>query len=227
MLLSNGLPAKTSTVIPGGFIYFPQAAIFYILFAKLPFLFSEILWRFLSLAVFAYAIYRLFAIESQNKLWIFFPLISIVSLCIGFDTARNGQFNIVIVSCMLLTVIALNKNQWWHIAFYLVIAFALKPTMIVMLLLVTALYRPLWLKVSLLLIIAALIPFLTQSFHYVINQYVAMFHMLHDAAQLGMNQTKWSTLLVWLDNSAIYSQITHKKAFVFCLQLLYLCSLYF
>lgn len=178
-----------------GFIYLPQSAVLFVPFAfiaKYSFAAAEIIWRILSLGLFAYAVLCFARLLDVNTVKKTFLIITVVSLLLAFSSARNGQFNIILSVLMLLAVCGIAKERWWLVVFYLILGFAFKPTMIVLLLLVFALYRPARWRLIIGMIIFVLLPFLTQDFHYVASQYVASVAMLHVAANLGMNMPIWA-----------------------------------
>lgn len=178
-----------------GFIYLPQSSILFIPFAfiaKYSFGAAEVIWRIVSLGLFAYALLCFAHLFDANKVKKTFLIITIVSLPLAFSSARNGQFNIILSVLMLLSVCGVVKERWWLVAFYLLLGFAFKPTMIILLLLIFALYKPVRWRLIVGMVIFALVPFLTQNFHYVVSQYLASAAMLNTAANLGMNTPIWA-----------------------------------
>ena len=154
-----------------GFLYLPQAAIAYIPFAKMPIVVSGVLWRFLTIGGFAGGVWYLTrSIKVISKVELF-PLVSIVSLPLLFDSARNGQMTLLLAACMMMVVYALTKQRYGAVAFWCMVGLALKPLMLVMILLVAALYpRTIW-RLVLGGIVLLLIPFVFGSFGYAYDQY--------------------------------------------------------
>ena len=180
------------------YIYFPQGAIFYIPFAKLPFALSETIWRLMSMGLLAYSLACFCRLAPAKHTPLYFLVMTIVCLALGYSSLRNGQFNLIIVSAGLLSLYFARENKWWHCALFLSLGFALKPTMIVFLLLMVALYRPLWWRVPLFILGFIFLPFLTQSPSYVISQYHAMLSMLVTASNVGSSQIIWAQLFGFL-----------------------------
>ena len=172
-----------------GFIYLPHSAMFYVPFAALPFAWSEALWRILSLSVFAAGLFRFIAVFLDHKPGQtnqYFLLATVISFLLAFDSARNGQIHLLITGLMMFAAVKLTQRQWSKAIFLIVLSFFLKPTAIVFLLLVastffleTLLYFLIWGGLFLLL------PFLTQSWHYVWGQYQGSINMLILAANTG------------------------------------------
>jgi hypothetical protein len=178
-----------------GFIYLPQAAILFIPFAYLAqfsFAFAEIVWRLISLGLLIFAVWRLTNLVEKKIIARTFFITTVVVLPLVFSSARNGQFNTILEVMMLFAVYAIAKERWTQAAFYLALGFALKPTMIVLLLLLWVLYRPLWWRLLLGVLAVFIFPFFTQAPHYVITQYLNSINMLQTAATVGSNNTDWA-----------------------------------
>ncbi len=185
-----------------GFIYFPQSAILYTPLALLPFHVSEIFWRIISLSMFAWGIYCFATLTQQgvfnqvktgstynyiNSQGFFFLLMTLIAIPLSFSSARNGQMHLFMVGLLLWALYALSKRHWWKSACLLVIAFALKPTAIVLLLMVAGLYWAVGWRLLIGLIILSGFPFLTQSPHYVWHQYLDGIISLKKTVELGSN----------------------------------------
>lgn len=175
-----------------GFIYLPQAAILYIPLALLPFKLSEILWRLIAFLLLILSSYHFFALPWKIKSRELFFTFTLIAIPLGFDSLRNGQFNIVLIAMMLLTCVSLHQNKPWLSSFYLVLGFAFKPTMIVFLLLIWPLFYRLYGRLLVVFIVFLLLPFATQHIHYVLNQYSAAKQSLLVSFHLGENSTEWS-----------------------------------
>lgn len=176
-----------------GFLYFPQAAIFFIPFAKLPLLSRELLWRFLSVLAYALALRRYVNCCQYNTDKMYFWL-SLLVLPFIFSSARNGQMNLLLTAVMLYTLVFIYENKFWHAAFFVSLGFFLKPTMIVLLLLVAASYLGLLWRILLFLCLGFLFPFLCQSFNFVLSQYFDCIKMLQSAFSAGVQQAHWAQL---------------------------------
>ena len=180
-----------------GFIYLPQSAILYAPFSALSFSWSEALWRILSLGIFAAGLFRFIAVffaEHTSQTVKYFFVATGISFLLAFDSARNGQIHLLITGLMMFAAVKISQQQWSKVAFLLVLAFFLKPTAIVFLLLTFALfYFETWRYFLIWAMTFLLIPFLTQSWHYVLVQYQQCFQMLMVAANTGSAQ-EWSQI---------------------------------
>lgn len=178
-----------------GFIYLPQAAVLFVPFAYLAqfsFVLAEVIWRLISLLLLVLAIWRLVNLVEQKLIARTFFIATIVTLPLVFSSARNGQFNTILEVLMLFTVYAIAKERWSQAVFYLVLGVSLKPTMVVLLLLVWVLYRPLWLRLPLGLLAVLIFPFFTQVPYYVSAQYLGSISMLQTAAMVGSEHADWA-----------------------------------
>jgi alpha-1,2-mannosyltransferase len=180
-----------------GFIYLPQSAVLFIPFAylsKFSFAAAEIVWRLVSLLLLIYALWHFASLVDKKFVARTFFIVTAATLPLVFSSARNGQFNTILEVLMLFAVCSIAKEQWFQAVFYLVLGFALKPTMVVLLLLLWGLYRPLWWRLPLGLFAVLIFPFFTQEPHYVIAQYLGSIDMLQIASTVGSNNTDWAQI---------------------------------
>ncbi len=170
----------------GGFVYLPQAAMLFIPFVLLPQTLGEVLWRFLSIGAFAFGVRKFsqFAVEKYQAN--IFPLMSLVTIPFTWESARNGQSTIIMMGMMLLTVVDMGRSRWSRAAMWLSLGIALKPLIIVFVLLAMALYRPMTWRLLLGLAAVALSPLIMHSPDYVLKQYAACLHNTMTAAHVGV-----------------------------------------
>ncbi len=187
----------------GGFVYFPQAAILFIPFAMLPYLVSEALWRLAMIGTFAAGIRSFARLAGERSETELFPLMTLVSLPLAWDCARNGQATLAMTGMMLLAVVDIARRKWWRAALWLSLGVAVKPLAIVLALLAMAVYRPLGWRVLLGLVAVALSPFLTQRPDYVLQQYAACLGNMTTAAHVGVVSTGWTTPFTALREAGI------------------------
>ena len=186
------------------FIYLPQSAILMWPFTLPSFWFAEILWRVLSVGLFAFGIYRLASLSGQKKTSAFFPLMSIVAIPIAFSSARNGQMNLILAALMMLSLVDIKDQRFWRATILLTLGIALKPTMIAFYLLIFVLYPQMTWRLLIGLAVALLAPFLTQHPHYVWSQYAGAVHMLKISANVGTEQARWAQLFGMLDQINVH-----------------------
>lgn len=187
----GGLPLYTTD--GRGFLYFPQAAVFFIPFSIMHAPVAELSWRVLSICFYAYALHKWLCLSRFNSPRFFFFL-SLLVIPIAFSSARNGQMNLVLAAIMLLSVTVASQNRWWLTATLLILGLSLKPTMIVLLLLMVGVYPALWWRVFCLGLVFFAIPLLTNPIAYVIHQYRSCFDMLFAAASLGNQRSTWAQI---------------------------------
>jgi hypothetical protein len=177
----------------GGFTYLPQAAILFIPFAVLPKAAGEVLWRLVNIGVFAAGLFSFAGLARGRKGRELFPLMTLVTLPLAWDCARNGQATLALTGLMLLAVVAVAREQWWRATLWLSLGIAVKPLMIVLALLVMAVYRPMTWRVLAGMAVTALAPFLTQHPAYVVDQYAACWRNLTTAARVGAVEGGWTS----------------------------------
>ncbi|HEY2891084.1 MAG TPA: glycosyltransferase 87 family protein [Dongiaceae bacterium] len=141
-----------------GFIYLPSFALVYTPFALLGEPWGDILWRIVSVGLLTYAVWRALRLYlPAHYVQAFGPALLLI-LPAGSAALRNGQASTLLVALMLLAALAIAERRWWVAALLLALAFATKPLAIVMLLLASALYRPLALRLMLCTVIVLLLP---------------------------------------------------------------------
>ncbi len=177
----------------GGFVYLPQAAILFIPFALLPVAACEVVWRFVTISVFAFGIFRFAHLGRRSPAQDLFPLMTLVSLPMAWDCARNGQATLAMTGLMLLAVADISRESWWRAVLWLSLAVAVKPLAIVLALLVMAVHRPLSWRLPAGLAAMALFPFVTQHPSYVLGQYAAFWSSLTKAVHVGVVAHGWTT----------------------------------
>lgn len=177
----SGKPLYNGT--GGGFIYLPQSALIFAPFAMLPESLGEVLWRCLTISTFAVGTVKLVRLlNADDRYWL---LTTLVSVPLAFSGARNGQATLLLAGLSMLSVVAIQNQQWWRATSLLVLALCVKPLAAVLLLLGWALYRPLLWRIPIGIALVFLLPFVTQDFDYVIDQYVGCMDMLRTASARG------------------------------------------
>ncbi len=177
----------------GGFTYLPQAAILFAPLAFLPPVIGEVLWRFVSIAVFALALRGFAQLPRREQDRDFFPLMTLVAIPVVWDCARNGQATLIMTAFMLLAVTDIARRRWWQATLWMALGVAVKPLAIVLALLVFVVDRPMTGRVAAGMALLALSPFLTQHPGYVVEQYRACFENMAISAHVGTVAHGWTT----------------------------------
>jgi alpha-1,2-mannosyltransferase len=177
----------------GGFVYFPQAAVLLIPLAFVPSMPSEILWRIVSIAVFALGLYRFVQPADKDRRDLYFLIATLISVPMAWDCVRNGQATVLMAGLMLLSLDYLVRSRWWMAAALLTLSVAVKPLSLVLCLLILALYRPMMWRMIVSLAAFLLIPFLMQRPEYVMQQYLACYANMTNAAHVSVVSTGWTT----------------------------------
>ncbi|NTW57577.1 MAG: DUF2029 domain-containing protein [Nitrospirae bacterium] len=177
----------------GGFVYLPQAAVLFIPFSLLPVVVGEVVWRFVNIGVFALGIFQFARLARSWSGKDLFPLMTLVSLPLAWDCARNGQATLIMTGLMLLAVVDIARSRWWRAVLWLSLGVSVKPLVIVLALLVMAIDRPLSWRVPVGMLVTALVPFVTQHPAYVLDQYSAFWSSLTKAVHVGAVDKGWTT----------------------------------
>jgi len=168
-----------------GFLYCPQAAIAFVPFAWLPTTPREIAWRVLTIGVFAAGVWRLSRLAGRRGGPVLtpFPIVTLLSVPVAWDAARNGQSTLPMAGLMMLAAGDIADRRWWRATVMLSLALVLKPLALVMILLAAAVYAPLRWRLPIGFVAVALLPFLTQHPSYVIEQYGDFFREMRAASR--------------------------------------------
>lgn len=153
------------------FHYFPQFALLFTVFHSISAPFGDIVWRAISVAVLLYGSWKLIeTFQPANSGRLFF-FTSLLALGPCFDALRNGQTNLVFGGLAVLTAALLVSSRWWPASICLIILLTIKPLGLVLLLLAPLVYRQLLRRVSILLAVFILAPFLFTDSNYLLSQY--------------------------------------------------------
>ena len=177
----------------GGFTYLPQAAILFTPLALLPAAAAEVLWRLVSISLFALALRGFSRLLPQAQGSDFFPLVTLVSIPLVWDCARNGQATLIMTAFMLLAVTDIARCRRWRATLWLALGVAVKPLAIVLVLLVLVVDRPMTWRVAVGMAALVLSPFLVQHTAYVVEQYRACFENMTISAHVGTVAHGWTT----------------------------------
>ena len=153
-----------------GFQYLPQAAILFAPFARLGSPAGDITWRAVSWVVLALAVWRVSATLAPNHRGRTFLLVAALSVGPSVASLVNGQANQIIAALMLHAAVDLAYGHRWRASAWLSLGLALKPIMIVMMLLACVLDRPLIARVVVGVALLALLPFVLAPAPYVVTQ---------------------------------------------------------
>ena len=111
-----------------GFLYAPSFAV---LFTPIHFfepkILGEILWRALGFGLFAYALRSLVALSFSRRLPSTFLVLVLLSVPASLASLNNGQTNLPISACLVLSALALRSQSWTTAAVFLNLALVLKP----------------------------------------------------------------------------------------------------
>lgn len=177
----------------GGFVYFPQAAILFAPFAVFSQTAGEVLWRLAIISVLALGIRGFARLAGERSGRDLFPMMTLVSIPLAWDCARNGQATLALTGLMLLSIVDVARGRWWRAALWLSLGVAVKPLAIVLVLLIAAVERPMTWRLLLGMTAVALAPFLTQHPAYVMQQYSACIQNMTTAAHVGVVARGWTT----------------------------------
>jgi hypothetical protein len=152
-----------------------------------------VVWRLVNIGVFAIGIYFFGRLAGERSGKELFPLMTLVSIPLAWDCARNGQANLIITGLMLLSIVDVAKGRWWRATLWLMLGVAFKPLTLVLVLLLMAIDRPMTWRLTVGLAAFSLAPFLTQHPAYVLQQYASCLRNMSAASHFAITAPQWTT----------------------------------
>ena len=129
----------SESMYPGGthgFLYLPQFAVLFTPFNIIqPPVLGEILWRAMGFGLFSYALFRLVQIvcptnvtlNSPSKRPLAFLLLVLLAVPASLASINNGQTNLPLSACIILTFLAIRDRKWATAAALLTLCLVFKP----------------------------------------------------------------------------------------------------
>ncbi|MGQ0636898.1 MAG: glycosyltransferase family 87 protein [Planctomycetaceae bacterium] len=154
-----------------GFLYLPQAAILQVPLSLVPRLPAEIIWRCVSIAVYALGLRSLCRVAEAVHGVRLFPLATCMAVPLCLSSARNGQATVLLTGVLLLAVEAIALKRWGRATRACCLALAVKPLALPFLLVAGACNGSLRRRLLPALIVLFAVPFLMQDPAYVLEQY--------------------------------------------------------
>jgi len=153
-----------------GFQYFPHAALIFAPFAWLGSPAGDVTWRAIGWLACAFGMLRLAQRLSPRQRDETFFLATALAMGPAVANLVNGQANLVLAALSLHVAVELIDRRFWRAALLLAFGVALKPLMVVPLLLVWTLYPAMVLRVPVALLGALAMPWLFRDHAYVTAQ---------------------------------------------------------
>ncbi|AMO57266.1 hypothetical protein GZ77_16290 [Endozoicomonas montiporae] len=182
---------------PGGFIYTPLFALLFTPFLHISEAMTDLLWRLFIIFLYLYsliALIRMISDAPAKTMGKWLGMMSIIAVPIAFSGFRNGQVNVILTAVMVLVVCQIAEKRWNSAAILLALVMSLKPTFIVFFLLTTTLFRPLWLRVPVLLLFFLALPMLFGGWQYGWQQYINFIEMAQSAMHHGVHNQNFASL---------------------------------
>ncbi len=183
----------SKSMYPGGthgFLYLPQFAVLFTPFNLIqPPVLGEILWRAMGFGLFGFALLRLAQIVSPTthdsrspsfQRAIGFFLLVLLAVPASLASINNGQTNLPLSACFVLTFLAIRDRKWATAAAFLTLCLVLKPLALAPWLLAFAVFPsmrlPLLCGVPALLVIGVIHPNLSYAWSQWLEFGFKLFH---------------------------------------------------
>jgi len=158
---------------PAGFNYLPIFLPFFGLFARLPLVACEILWRCSAMFGLSFGLWRccgLFTSPNQQRA---FAVVTALSLPICVSALRNGQSSAHLAACLVWAAWCLQQKSWGWSSVWLCLALVCKPLGIAAIGLAAMAFPRLWWRLALGVVIVLAGPYLVAPPAYVNALYEA------------------------------------------------------
>jgi hypothetical protein len=165
-----------------GMHYLPHFAVLFSPFHGLSLPFGDILWRGVAALLLAGGIWRLAQQQFGEGAMRAFLLASVVALPLSLPALRNGQANALFAALLLQAAAATAGAKWGRATLWMILALAVKPLGIVLVLLAPVVYSQLRWRVAVGLIALALFPFLFAETDYALAQHRSLVENLQACA---------------------------------------------
>jgi alpha-1,2-mannosyltransferase len=165
-----------------GFLYLPAFTVLYTPLTFLPRDLGEVLWRALSVGLFAWGLWRVQGlIFSQRQRASSFFWLTLLVIPASLASGRNGQTNLLLAASVLHLVPCLVGRQWNQAAGWLTLAYVVKPPAGLLFAMLALAYPALRGRMMLSLAMMLALPFLFQETSYVLGQYHSFFAKMAQA----------------------------------------------
>ena len=173
---------------PKGMNYLPHFAILFSPFHLLPLRVCDVLWRFCAAGMLAGGVWRIVRRLSGSAPERPFLWATLMTMPLCMNALRNGQANATFAGVVLLAIATLLERRWWIAAGLMILAVAVKPLGLVLVLLAPVIYAPLRWRLLIGLVAFAIFPFLFGSPDYVIAQHRAAMANLQSCAEVTQHR---------------------------------------
>jgi hypothetical protein len=207
-----------------GFQYLPQSAAFFAQLSRLGSPYADVLWRALSLFAFVSAERRVARLLLPGQSALGFLVVTCLSIAPAANALGNGQANLALAALSLHAAAALALRRYWLLSALIGFGLALKPLLVVPLLVVVALYPQTRWRTLLWLALLALWPFVSAGPDYAIAQYIECARKLRACAQPDRLFEDLRSLL-WVVHVRPPERILFAVRAAFALLVLALCAL--
>ena len=177
---ANWLTHKPVYSGSAGFNYLPVFIPFFGLFAWLPLVVCEILWRYVALAGLGVGLWRFSGIMATTDRYRAFSIMTLLSLPICLSALRNGQSSAQLAACLVLAAWCLHRQRWWWSTLWLCLALVCKPLGIPAIGLAVMAFPRVWWRTALGVLLIAGAPYLLAPASYVNELYIAFANNMTD-----------------------------------------------
>jgi hypothetical protein len=164
-----------------GFLYFPQAAVLFSTLAYLPRVAAEVLWRLLNLSMVAWAFWRMCRVFADRPL-LWFGLGSFIAMPIVSLSSQNGQCNLILLALSAHATVDMIQRRWWPATILLCLGLALKPHMLVYILLLSVLQPSMRWRLPIGVLAAASLALINPDWHYVWQEHISFIQKMRVAS---------------------------------------------
>jgi hypothetical protein len=158
-----------------GFYYLPASQVLFSPFALAGTAVGGLLWRLLAYGAMTLTVWAWCKRLTPDRATAAFALCLVLLIAPSAAVLRNGQFDAITWALIGLAAALVAGGRWWSVAGVLALAFALKPTAIVAVLLFGAAWPAVGFRILPLIGLVFALPFVNPNWAYVDHLYAGLF----------------------------------------------------
>jgi len=184
-----------------GYLYLPASIFLFSPFAALGTTWGDVAWRIVSVALFTYGLWRLVRLMAPAQARLAMAVLLILLLPTSGTDIQRSQAGVAMAALMFIAGAEAAEARWTRAAVWLCLGLALKPLVVVLLLLYGALMPQLRWRLLIGLAVVLALPFIHPHPAYVAGEYAAFVDKLMTAAAPGTG--RWNEFAMMLQRFGV------------------------
>lgn len=170
---------------PSEFNYLPSFLPLFGLFAGLPLVVGDILWRWAAFAGIGFGLWRCCGLIAPTNRFKAFAVVTVLSLPLCLGALRNGQSSAQLAACLVMAAWCLQEQRWWWATLWLCLSLVCKPLGIPGIGLAVIIFPRVWWRMAIGLAVVVAVPYLFGPPAYVSEQYAGFAKNISECMDTG------------------------------------------